>query len=78
MDGNKSLMVIDNVLEELILTYQLIIVKMAYKTVLKQEINHINTEIKTILIEKIKKLSIQDKEKLKKAIKEKRFKSNLP
>lgn len=75
MDRNKSLMVIDNALEELILTYQLIIVKMAYRTVLKQEINHINIEIKTILIEKIKKLSIQDKEKLKKALLEKSVKA---
>ena len=68
MDRNKSLMVIDNALEELILTYQLIIVKMAYKTVLKQEIKRINTEIKTILIEKINTLNSQDKEKLKKSL----------
>ncbi len=69
MDRNKSLMVIDNALEELILTYQLIITKMAYRAVLKQEINRIDSEI--ILLKKINALNNQDKEKLKKSLLEK-------
>ncbi len=69
MDRNKSLMIVDDALEEQLLTYQLIILKMAYKTVIEKEINFIDTEI--YLLKTINALNKSDKEKLKTALLEK-------
>lgn len=69
MDKNKSLTIIDHELLYKISTYQLIMAKMAYITILKKEINFLDEEIK--LAEKIDELNTKDKEELKRALLEK-------